>query len=241
MNNYYEIYNYLNIVNRRLGKLYKLSGYNPLPKDFVFDDECVKEVFIFSQMKNETVIPPFIYEGKRAIKKHFKTALKHSKSILKHESYAKFVSKEFAEKLGIYFAMRIEIAEFLLKNFKKQGADEVELYREIYNLNPILGEFMLPLYDDKFSADVLFQDLEKQYNLSYSEKLKLINKKQNKQTQKQAEETNQKNLHKSKELQKIRKNVEKTAKNNEKIKKNQEIEKVKTENIKRKKEKIKES
>ena len=98
MSTYNEIYNYLNLVDKRLGNLYKKTGFNPLPADFKFDKETIKERLYLNQMASVLSFPEFLYEEKKQLKKRFNQTLKLIKTILKEEKYTQYMSPEFARK-----------------------------------------------------------------------------------------------------------------------------------------------
>ncbi len=236
--NNFEIYNYLNLTNHRLAKIYRLTGSSPLPESFSLSKEIIKERLYLSQMEDENVFPTFVSENKNKIKKHFKKSLKNCKKTQKSYDFFKIYSKKFAEKMETYFVLRINLTEILLKNFKKLTFDEVKAYQELYNLDPVLGQFMNPLFEDKVNFDSIFADLEKKYNLSYSQKMKLIEKKNNDLAKKDSVEI-ENNLNNAKRIKTERKIIERNAKTAQKLKKNHEVRKFREE-IKKNKAEIKE-
>ena len=90
LNNNFEIYNYLNITNRRLGKVYKYTGTHCLPADFDVNAEMFKERLFLNEMENQEIFPPFVNEEKKEIKKRLKNSIKN---IQKLKKYAKFFGK----------------------------------------------------------------------------------------------------------------------------------------------------
>ena len=119
INNNFDVYNFLNIINRRIGKLYRLTGYNPLPDNFEIDEHKIEDVLILGQMKDETIMPYFINENKKEIKKHFKHSLKNCMHIIKHHQFEKYVSKDFSDKLTDYFNIRKDLTDLILKDIQK--------------------------------------------------------------------------------------------------------------------------
>jgi len=224
-----EIYSYLNIVNRRLGKLYKMTGFSCLPPNFVVNEEKFKELLFLKQLQNTNIIPPFIFNDKKNIKKYFKNSLKNCKKILKNNSLIKKYSNSFEEKLLIYFSQRIELTDMILKDFKSHDFDETSAYQEIYNLNPILGEIFKELFEENFSIQSLPANLEEEYEVSYLEKISLLEKKSTKK-QKEKDEIN--NITTNKEIIKNAKKHEKNIENNKKTRKKAEIKEIKHENKK---------
>ncbi len=209
-----EIYNFLNITDRRLGRLYKYTGFSPLPKDFQITTEKIKKRIILNELKNENILPSFYLEDKKNIKKRFKISLKNAKKVKKHEFFAKNSSKKFAEEMETYFEMRITITEQILKDFKNHDFNEAMAYQELYNLDPVLAPFMEVLFADKVDFETLFENLEKDYHASYLEKVKTLEKKQNKEIEQKKKLENQQNLAKNLEnSKKTRKKVEKINQN----------------------------
>lgn len=228
-----EIYNFLNLTNHRFGKLYKYSGYCPLPNDFVITKQKIKEKLLLSQMKDDEIFPSFSCEDKGKIKKNFKNCLKNCRKIKKNNNFAEF-SKDFAEKIEIYFDMEVELLEMLLKEFKSHTFDEVEAFRDFFNVDPIMSKFFEPLFECNADLKIILFDLEKKYNFSYSEKLKILEEKSTKKKNKKKEiENNLINLKKSEKIngncKKISKKADKIAKSSEKMENKENIKKTKQE------------
>lgn len=173
----YEVYNFLNMINARLGKVYKLTGYNPLPRNFVMTKDLLKERLYLNQMSLNMNFPNFVYDNKNEVKKYFKNSIKNIKKMRKNIENYDF-SPEFLEKLNVYFNIRIDITEALLKEFKNQRFDEKDAFQEIYRLNPILSNLMMELFNEHADIKSLLTNLEDKYQISYLEKLQLIEKKQ---------------------------------------------------------------
>ncbi len=227
-----EIYNYLNIIDRRLGKLYKYSGFSPLPEDFEVTEEKFKERIFMSELKNEEVLPPFIYENKKDIKKCFKNMLKNIKKIEKSGNYKHLCTPKFAEELDLYFTMSIAVCEMILKDFKTYDFNEVLAYQELYNINPILAPYLTVLFSDRVDIQTLFDGLEAHYTHSYLSKIKILEKRTQKKQAKEREiQSNVKNLQNTKKiLQKSRnigKKVEKIEQSAKKMKNKHDVEEVK--------------
>ena len=100
MNENIEIYNYLNLTNPRLGKLYKMTGYNPLPKNFSFTKDAIKDRLYLNQMPSEISFPDFLYEDKKNLKKRFKLSLKRINQILKEKKYENKMTPAFAQMIS---------------------------------------------------------------------------------------------------------------------------------------------
>lgn len=200
-----EIYNYLNLVDRRLGLLYKLTGYNPLPPNFSFDSETIMERLYLNQMPSSMSFPDFLYEDKKDLKKRFAMTLKRIKQILKEEKYKACMSKEFAGKFENYLIMRREVTSLILKDFGKTTFDECNAYIEICSINTIFFDLLEQIFDDEFNFSVILPTLEELYNIYYSERLKRLEEKRNNQI--------------SKNNQKIAENVAISQKNQIKLEK----------------------
>ena len=179
MNTNFEVLNFLNLNNPRLGKLYKVSGYSPLPKGFSLDNEKIKECLYLGQMKKWIKYPEFIYDTKNHVKKYFKNSIKNIKKIEKNINKFNF-SPEFSEKFKIYLDMRLEITTIILQEFNNQRFDESLAYQEIYDLNPIFGNFLEGLFLDDCNLSEILADLEDKYQISYEEKIQLLEKEKTK-------------------------------------------------------------
>ena len=121
--------------------------------------------------------PNFIYDNKNEVKKYFKNSIKNIKKLRKNIENFDY-SPEFLEKLNVYFNIRTDVTEALLKEFKNQRFDEKGAFQEIYRLNPILSNLMMELFDEHIATKTLLTNLEDKYQISYLEKLQLIEKKQ---------------------------------------------------------------
>lgn len=217
-----EIYNYLNLINRRFGKMYKYAGINPLPKDFVIDQQKILNILLLNQMKAEDIFPPFINQEKKQIKKHFKFAYKNAKKLQKNIAKYNF-SDEFTTNLSIYLKMYKQLCQATLRDFTKQSLDETAAYRDVYNINPVLGETFINLFDAKLNLEELLNGLEEKYNLSYQQKLKLIEKKNTKKQSKISEQQNLQSLQNvAKNSKNIGKTLDKTAKTSQKLQNKQD-------------------
>lgn len=203
-----EIYNYLNLVDRRLGLLYKRTGYNPLPSSFSFDSESIKERLYLNQMPSSMSFPDFLYEEKKDLKKRFNMTIKRINQILKEQKYKACMSKDFAEKFEVYLLMRKEVTSLILKDFNKPDFDECDAYIEICSINTIFFDLLEQIFDDEFNFSDILPTLEDVYNIYYSERLKRLEEKRNAQI--------------SKNNQKIAENIAINQKNQIKLEKKSE-------------------
>lgn len=229
MNTNYEVLNYLNLTNGKLGKVYKLTGFNPLPEGFVLSEEIIKERLFLNQMQNKKDYPDFIFEEKKVIKKHFKISLKNIKKLEK-TAFLKNSTTDFALKFETYLQLRKELTDLILQEFKKQDFDECEAFNELYLLNPIFGELLEGIFEENFNGELPFEVLEEKYLISYLEKVQIIEKQKKKKSQKNkineniliADKNVEKSVQKNKEKTQM-KNSEKIVKKSKKIKINSEI------------------
>ena len=176
-----EIYNYLNLVDRRLGLLYKLTGYNPLPSSFSFNSEAIVERLYLNQMPSSMSFPEFLYEEKKDLKKRFNMTIKRINQILKEQKYKACMSKDFTDKFEVYLLMRREVTSLILKDFNKSNFDECAAYIEICSINTIFFDLLEQIFDDEFNFSDILPTLEDLYNIYYSERLKRLEDKRNKQ------------------------------------------------------------
>lgn len=232
--------NYLNITNRKLGKLYKYSGYDFLPSDFDINPEKIKERLYLNEMQVSNIFPSFISEEKKYMKKFFKNSLKNIKKMQKKD-FSDIFSHDFTQKLEIYLDMRKELTKILLKDFGSQSFDEVAIFQEIHNLNPVFGELLEEMYQPKLDED-MFEDLENKYNTLYLEKIQKLEKKQTKRRKRQkTAETELQNVEsldrKVQKIATIAKKEEKTKQSIQKIEHMKEVKTVKAQNKKTSKEK----
>ena len=224
-----EIYNYLNLTNRRLGRLYRITGYNPLPDTFVFNQESIKERLYLNQMPSDISFPDFLYEDKKSLKKRFALSLKRIKQILKEKKYETKMTPEFTRKFESYLVLRREVTSLILKDFSKDSFDECDAYTEICSINTIFFDLLDEIFDDEFSFYDISFDLEYRYNIYYAERLKRLEKKNNEEISKKSTEIN---LNIQKNIQKNQKKEIKNEKILEKNTKNKEISNFKQEKMK---------
>ena len=208
-----EIYNYLNLINFKLAKLYKKGLYNPFPVDFEVSENDFKERLIFSQIENK--LPDFVFEEKRKIKKYFKNSKKNIKKILKNLKKNEFLSV-FDEKIINYLNLRLKLTKCLLHDFKNQDFNESDAVLDVFKLDPIFAEHFLDLFNEDCDIENLLNDLETKYKLTYLQKTKLIEKKNNQKAKKNAVELSKKTVSKSKNLKKTEKIIKKPEKIEEK-------------------------
>ncbi|MDE6583495.1 MAG: hypothetical protein K2K31_02470, partial [Clostridia bacterium] len=176
----YEIYNYLNLINRRLAKAYKYTGERILPNSFVFSKEKIMERLYLNQMRKGVVYPAYCYENRKEMKKMLKNSIKNINKITKKQLYFDWhFSKDFEIKLDFYFVLRKAICTRLLHEFNNIDFNECSAYAEIYGVNPVLTELMEDLGKSDVDFEELFKGLEKKYIIAYHEKFKKINEKNN--------------------------------------------------------------
>ena len=212
-----EIYNYLNIINRRVGKMYKLTGICPLPKDFVADEDEIKRILFLKQMENKIIFPEFIFNNKKIIKNYFQMSLYNCKKLKKKIKNINFSSSDFRTQFLNYLSIRIVLTRFLLKDFRGQEIDETSAYQELFNLDPIFGELLNKIYMPDFDFDDAISNIEEKYQTSYMEKLKKINKKERKKRAQKNTAEIQPKIQKTQK--KVAENVKKPEKKVEKVKK----------------------
>lgn len=227
-----EIYNYLNLINYRLAKMYKKGLYNPFSDNFYLTEEMIKERLIFSQFKIK--LPDFIFEEKKKIKKYFKNSQKNTKKMIKNLEKSEF-SDIFNKKLKIYLILRSKLNRTLIRDFRNQDFDENDAILQIYQLDPVMTELLLDLFTENCDIEKLLSNLETSYTISYSEKIKLIEKKNNQASKKLASKTTTKKATKIPEKKKVAAKIsEKTPKKIEKVEKTIKTSTTKTKNTKNK-------
>ncbi|MBE7075494.1 MAG: hypothetical protein E7375_00290 [Clostridiales bacterium] len=175
-----EILNYLNLISPKLGNLFKTKGYNPLPSDFVFTEEKIKERLEMSQIEEFVKLPDFIFDDKKIIKKKLKNSIKNIKNIKKNQKFNQF-SIVFSQKFDFYIEVRLRLSQAILKDFKNFDFSENSAFQEIIKIDPVMFEKLEDLFNESFDLSKLPSDFEEKYTLSYIEKLKLIEKKKQKE------------------------------------------------------------
>ena len=120
LNTNWEIYNFLNITNRKLSKQYKYFGRDFLPDDFDVNEKTIKERILLGEMSNTNIVPSFVYEDKKKVKKHFKNSLKNCKKMLQNRFFS-FFTPDFLQKMEIYMDMRMFLTRRILQDFRSQS------------------------------------------------------------------------------------------------------------------------
>lgn len=208
-----EIYNYLNIANRKLGELYKKTGFSPLPGNFDVNEERFKELILLQQMQSKTAFPDFIFYDKKIIKKFFKNSNKNCKKLDKIIFVDKNLSPEFVYNFDVYLDMRVALTDIILKEFSDVDFDETRAYQEIYNLNPVFGELLDKLYHDDVDLAETLTNIEQEYQVSYLEHVQALEKKSNNKRKKESATQNQKSAKTLEDFDiKQEKNLQKTQK-----------------------------
>lgn len=224
----FEILNYLNLINPELGKMFKKSSKKFLPESFEITDEKIKEQLIFNQFEIEKM-PEFLYADKKQNIKYFKNSQKNLKKLIKNAKNFDF-SANFKQIFEIYLNLRLKLTNLFLKNFYNQNFLETDAFESLYKINPVMFKCLPDLFEKEID-DCDFSNLEKEYNLTYSELIKMKERKNNKNISKIAQQESVKQVEKIQEKTKnTQKTLEKFEKNASKVKKsykNDEIEKEK--------------
>lgn len=124
-------------------------------------------------------LPDFIFESKKELKKRLKISLKNIKKTLKNAKIDG-IDADFVAKMEFYFNARREVTDAILKEFGNVRFDECDAYLEIYALDPIFSDLLTDIFDDKFSVSKISPDFEKSYAHLKKERLKTLEKKENK-------------------------------------------------------------
>lgn len=177
MSTKYDILNFLNLTCPSLARLYRTTGLNFLPEDFVLSEEIVEERFFFDSLEEDIKYPQFILGEKREIKKYLKNSQKNIKKIIKNRFFNGFFGKKFENKLQFYFFARQKLTARLMRRFNSFDFDEMRAYREIYHLDPILTELFADIFNESIDLDGIFLSLEQEYGLAYEEKRRIYEEK----------------------------------------------------------------
>lgn len=233
MNTNFEIYNYLNLVNRRVAKAYRNTGKNPLPDDFVFDKNAIKERLYLNQMQSNISFPAFLYENNRNVKKRFKASVKQIKQLqamLKDKNFTKNFSAKFLTKFRTYLDIRLFVTNSILKEFKRYFFDECDAYEEICAIDTIFFDLLDGTFEPDFDVRKYLDNLEEKYNIYLEERINRLNPKVSQETKEKRErkkKVNEQNLALNEKTLKNQskkiKNDLKFEKKSEKINKNREI------------------
>ncbi len=233
MNTNFGIYNYLNLINRRVAKAFRSTGRNPLPADFKITTESIKERLYLNQMQADLSYPEFLFEDNRDVKKRFKASVKQIKQLqamLKDENFTKTMSKEFLSKFSTYLKLRLFVTNSILKEFKRYFFNEIDAYEEICAINTIFFELLDGTFEPDFDVRFYLDGLEEKYKIFYQERVSRLEEKVSEKTKKKRAATEK--LHQQeidlnakvlKAEAKIIKSGLKTEKKAEKIKSSKEV------------------
>ena len=239
MSGNFEIYNYLNLINRRVAKAFRQTGKNPLPADFVVNKEAIKERLYLNQMQSDISFPAFLFEDNKDVKKRFKASVKQIKqlqSMLKDEKFTAKMSKKFVQKFDTYLKIRLFVTQSILKEFKRYYFNECDAYEEIRAIDTIFFDLLDGTFEPDFDVRKYLDDLENKYKLYYQERVNRLPEKISEKTRKKREKEkiaqrqelalNEKTLKQN--VKKIKSDIKKEKKA-EKIIKNKEISQFKQE------------
>ncbi|MBP3431989.1 MAG: hypothetical protein J6K39_03970 [Clostridia bacterium] len=223
MNTNLEIYNFLNLINPRLGRLYKKTVRSFLPDNFSPTQEQIKQIFILKKLENKKASPQFIFNDKKIIKKHFKNSLKNCKKIAKNLKNSEKNNKIDIFDLNFYINLRIALTEDLIKNFKNHDFDEMEAYQEIFNLNPVFGELLKELFEEAVDLELLLENIDVKCEISYLEKITLLEKAAKKKSSKKLKEDAEREIVvlAMKEIKKKKNSTKTTSKTAKKLEKSE--------------------
>lgn len=190
MNSNFGIYNYLNLINRRVAKAFRSTGRNPLPADFKITTENIKERLYLNQMQADISYPAFLFEDNRAVKKRFKASVKQIKQLqamLKDENFTKTMSKEFLSRFSTYLKLRLFVTRAILKEFKRYYFNECDAYEEICAINTIFFELLDGTFEPDFDVRLYLDGLEEKYKIFYQERVNRLEEKVSEETKKKRE------------------------------------------------------
>ena len=191
MNTNFGIYNYLNLVNRRVAKAFRSSGRSPLPEGFTITKEKIMERLYLNQMQSDITFPSFLFEDSRAVKKRFKASVKQIKQLqamYKKPEYAKTLSSEFSKKFETYLNLRLFVTKSILKEFKRYFFNECDAYEEICAIDTIFFRLLDGTFEPDFDVRLYVDGLEKKYNIIYQESVSRLEEKVSEKTKKKRAE-----------------------------------------------------
>lgn len=233
MNTNFGIYNYLNLINRRVAKAFKSTGRNPLPVDFKVTQEALKERLYLNQMQSNLSYPEFLFENNRNVKKRFKASVKQIKQLqamLKTPAFSGTMSAGFAKKFSTYLKLRLFVTTAILKEFKRYFFNECDAYEEICAIDTIFFELLDGTFEPDFDVRLYVDGLEEKYNIFYQERVSRLEEKVSEKTKKKRAERaklQQQSIDLNTKLQKTEakmiKEGMKSEKKEEKIHKSREI------------------
>lgn len=190
MNTNFGIYNYLNLINRRVAKAFRSTGRSPLPANFKITDEAIKERLYLNQMQSDISYPQFLFENNRNVKKRFKASVKQIKQLqamLKDKKFASSMSPAFLEKFEAYLRLRLFVTKSILKEFKRYFFNECDAYEEICAIDTIFFELLDGTFEPDFDVRLYVDGLEEKYNIFYQERINRLEPKVSEATKKKRE------------------------------------------------------
>ncbi len=196
MNTNFGIYNYLNLVNRRVAKAFRNTGRNPLPAGFRITTESIKERLYLNQMQADISYPEFLFENNRNVKKRFKASVKQIKQLqamLKDESFRNTMSTDFVTRFSTYLKIRLFVTISILKEFKRYYFNECDAYEEICAIDTIFFELLDGTFEPDFDVRLYLDGLEEKYKIFYNERVNRLDEKVSAKTKKKREQQNELN------------------------------------------------
>jgi len=193
MNTNFAIYNYLNLINRRVAKAFRSTGRSPLPANFKVTKEAIVERLYLNQMQSSITFPEFLFEDNRAVKKRFKASVKQIKQLqamLKNAQFSGTMSANFLEKFSTYLKLRLFVTNSILKEFKRFYFNECDAYEEICAIDTIFFSLLDGTFEPDFDVRLYVDGLEEKYNIFYQERIERLEQKVSEKTKKKRAEQN---------------------------------------------------
>ncbi len=187
MNTNFEIYNYLNLVNRRVAKAFRNTGRCPFIGNFRITDEAIKQRLYLNQMQSKITYPQFLFENNRNVKKRFKASVKQVKQLqamLKKPEFANTMSDKFRAKFTFYLNIRLFVTKAILKEFKRYYFNECDAYEEIFAIDTIFFSLLDGTFEPDFDVRLYVDGLEEKYNIFYQEHVNRLEEKVSEKTKK---------------------------------------------------------
>jgi len=184
----FEVLNFLNMNNERLGKLYKKGKLGFFSKATTIPDELFLSRINLDKLSEEIKYPDFLFKTNLKIKKFFKKSLKNNKKLLKIAFLSEFLNKNNNFEIKFFLMARSAILRKLLREYSGSNFKPFKIYEELFSLNPVFEELMFESYENIDNLDKFLIELPTKYKDLYEQKLEVLNKKQEKQAKKAEQE-----------------------------------------------------
>lgn len=170
-NENFAVFNALNLINKKLGKLYQEKGFNPFSDDYTLSAEGAEKLLNVNLQKKFVESPKFMEESEKALTTKLKIAQKRSEELL--VMFQTLLDKGNASPKMLEDLIYIKICAELLKglDLKNLNYEEiVEVIKTIVALSPEYSVVFRRVFDKDFDVQIAITDFVKLCKITRTKK-----------------------------------------------------------------------